>query len=170
MRDKRFVAEHRGGPLKREQHIQMILWSCGCVEHVLPLYGSPIDNRLINTLLVARAWAEGKATVGDARKAAVTAIALANELADPVKIALVRAAGHAAATAHMADHCLGGATYGLKAVKYANKSVEDERKWQNDQLHPDIRDLIVRSRTAKEEGFKDLRTEIRKDGYSQSTV
>jgi hypothetical protein len=158
MRDKRFIAEHRGGPLKREQHIHLILWSCLCVEHVLPLYDCSMDNRLINTLFVARAWAAGKATVGDARKAAVAAIALANELTDPVKIAIVRAAGHAVATAHMADHSLGGAIYALKAVKYANRSVEDERKWQNDQLPHDIVDLIVSTRTVKEQGFKDLRT------------
>jgi phosphoglycerate dehydrogenase-like enzyme len=157
MRDSRFIAEHRGGPLKREQHIQLILWSCECVEHVLPLFAGTADNRLINALQTARAWAESKTSVGDARKASVAAIALARESTDQVEIALARAAGHAVATAHMADHSLGGAIYALKAIKFANKSVEAERKWQNDRLSTDIRDLIMSSRTAKGQAFKDLR-------------
>jgi hypothetical protein len=158
MRDSRFIAEHRGGPLKKEQHIQLIIWSCECVEHVLPLLAGRADNRLMKALLIARAWADGKASVGDARKASVAAIALAGECADQVGIALARAAGHAVATAHMADHSLGGALYALKAIKLAGKSIGAERKWQNEQLPCEIRDIIMSSRTAKEQGFKDLRS------------
>ncbi len=47
MRDKRYIAEHRGGLLKKEQHRQLVLWACECAENVLPLFGNTIDERLI---------------------------------------------------------------------------------------------------------------------------
>ena len=142
MRDKRFVAEHRGGPLKKEQHRQLINWACKCAGHVLPLCGDTPDKRLVNALLVAGEWEKGNASVGDARKAASSAIAVANESSNLVSIAVARAIGHAVATAHMADHSLGGALYALKAVKIAGKSVEAERNWQKKQLPPEIMYLI----------------------------
>ena len=150
MRDKRFVAEHRGGPLKKEQHRQLINWACDCAGHVLFLSGETPDTRLINALLVAGEWEKGNATVGDARKASLDAIAVANESSNPVSIAVARAIGHAVATAHMADHFLGGALYALKAVKIAGKSVEAERKWQKKQLPQEILDLVLSAMRMKE--------------------
>ncbi|MDD1774867.1 MAG: hypothetical protein LUQ24_05000 [Methanobacterium sp.] len=127
MRDKRFIPEHRGGPLKKEQHYQLINWTCGCAEHVLPLLGEDIDGRLIHALNVGRSWAQGNASVGDARKTSVAMHALARESQDMMVIELGRAVGHAVATAHMADHSLVAALYALKAVKSAGKSVAAER-------------------------------------------
>jgi len=46
MRDKRFIAEHRGGPLKKEQHYQLIKWACDCAEHVLCLFNIHFLNHL----------------------------------------------------------------------------------------------------------------------------
>jgi hypothetical protein len=157
MRDKRYIAEHRGGPLKIEQHRQLIGWACDCAENVLPLFGEKPDERLVNALRVARDWMKGKATVGDARKASVQAIAVANESSDKSSIAVARAVGHAVATAHMADHSLGGALYALKAVKHAGRSVDEVRKWQNELLPSEIKELVLSSRGAKEMFFKDLR-------------
>src|SRR5450756_659662 len=131
MRDKRFVAEHRGGPLKKEQHHQLMEWACDCAEHVLPLFGEKTDDRLIHALQVAKEWKQGKASVGDARKASLGAIAVANENTNPTAIAVARAVGHAVSTTHMADHSLGPAWYALKAVKNAGLSIEAERKWQD---------------------------------------
>lgn len=154
MRDRRFVAEHRGGPLKKEQHIQLMQWAIACAEHVLHLFGEETDERLLNALQAAKAWANGKATVGDARKAAVQAIAVANEVTNPAAIAIARAVGHAVATAHMADHSLGPAMYALKALKIAGKPTEGEREWQNRQLPPEIRELALSARAEKEKHFK----------------
>ncbi len=153
MRDQRWVAEHRGGPLKKEQHRQLILWACECAEHVLPLLGGEIDVRLKNALLVAKAWAQGKATTGEAMKAAVEAHAAARASADPVAKAVARCIGHAVATAHMADHSL-GVIYALKAVEIAGKPVNEEKKWQNEHLPPGIRELILSTRGAKEKAFQ----------------
>ena len=134
MRDNRFIAEHRGGPLTKEQHYQLITWACGCAEHVLHLFGETIDTRLTQALNVAIQWKLGNASVGDARKASVGAIAVA------------RSVGHAVATAHMADHSLGAALYALKATKNAGRSIYEERTWQDEQLQLEIRRLILTAR------------------------
>jgi hypothetical protein len=143
MRDNRFVAEHRGGPLKMEQHRQLMKWACGCSEHVLPLLGGNIDMRLISALDTAMEWKQGNASVGDARKASLGAIAAADESSEPAAVMVARSVGHASATAHMADHSLGAAWYALKAVKNTGRSIEAERKWQYEQLPPEIRDLVT---------------------------
>jgi len=153
MRDKRFIAEHRGGLLKRDHHRQLIKWACICCEHVLPLCGETVDERLINAILVAKAWASGNAKTGEAMKASVSCHAVARELADPISIAVARSVGQAVATAHMADHSLGAALYALKAVKFANRSIDAERNWQNEQLPSDIRKLVLSTRTEKEHSF-----------------
>ena len=154
MRDKRFVSEHRGGQLKREQHLQLIKWACDCSEHILYLFGENIDKRLLNALKVGNDWSLGRASVGDARKASMDAIAVANENTNPAAIAVARSTGHAVATAHMADHSLGAALYALKAINNAGKSIEEERRWQKDLLPPEIFDLVVTTMSQKEKSFK----------------
>jgi hypothetical protein len=146
MRDKRFVAEHRGGPLTKDQHKQLILWACKCVENVLPLISKKVDERLTNAIQIAKEWTKDNTSVGDARNASFDAIGVANELTNPIEIAVARSVGHAVATAHMADHSLRAAEYALKAVKLADKSIENERKWQDKNLSPDIVDLILSAR------------------------
>ena len=149
MRDKRFIAEHRGGPLNKEQHHQLITWACGCAEHVLYLFGEKIDDRLKNALKMADEWKQGNASVGDARKASVGAHAVARESSNPTTIAVARSVGHAVATAHMADHSLGAAWYALKAVKNAGKSTDAERKWQDEQLPSEIKELVLTARKSR---------------------
>jgi hypothetical protein len=149
MRDKRFVAEHRGGVLTKQQHHQLIIWACNCAEHVVPLLSKRADCRLITALKVAKDWKQGSATVGDARKAAVAAHTVARESQNPTAVAVARSVGHAVATAHMADHALGAAWYALKAVKNADKPVDVERKWQDNQLPLEIRELVISTRIRK---------------------
>lgn len=146
LRDKRFIAEHRGGPLTKEQHYQLIQWACDCAEHVLPLFGKPIDKRLLNALVVAKKWKQGHTTIGDARNASIEAHAVARELKNQTAIAVARCVGHTVATAHMADHSLGAAWYALKAVKNAGKLIDAERKWQDAQLPFEIKGLILTAR------------------------
>ena len=157
MRDRRFIAEHRGGLLKKDHHRQLIKWACKCCEHVLPLCTETVDERLIKALLVAKEWATGIAKVGDAMKASLGSHAVARESGDPISTAVARSIGQAVATAHMADHSLGAAIYALKAVKFANKSIDAERKWQNEQLPSEIRELVLTARTEKEYSFNYLK-------------
>ena len=129
-----------------EQHYQLITWACNCAEKVLPLFGKQIDERLKNALKVANEWKTGNATVGEARRASIDAIEVARESTNQTAIAVARSVGHAAATAHMADHSLGAAWYALKAVGFGVTSIAAERKWQDDQLPTEIRNLVLTAR------------------------
>lgn len=154
MRDNRFVAVHRGGPLTKDYHHQLIRWARECSEHVLLLIDENIDKRLINALYVAKEWEKEKVTVGEARKASVSAHAVARESSNPIIVTVARSIGYAVATAHMADHSLGAALYALKAVKNAGKSVDAKRKWQNKQLPSEIMELVLTAMSKKEKHFK----------------
>jgi hypothetical protein len=149
MRDQRFVARHRGGPLEKEQHRQLITWACACAEHVLSLFLEKPDERLEDALLVAKAWAQGNASTGAAMKASLVAHAVARESSNPTSIAAARSVGQAVATAHMADHALGAGWYALKAVKIAGGSADAERRWQDEQLPPEIRELVLSARKSR---------------------
>jgi hypothetical protein len=157
MRDQRFVAVHRGGPLTKDNHHKLMRWARKCSEHVLSLIAENIDTRLIHALQVAKEWENENVPVGDAMKASIGAHAVARESSNPISIAVARSIGQAVATAHMADHSLGATLYALKAVKHADKSVDEEREWQNKQLQqlpPEIIELVVTTMMEKEKGFK----------------
>ena len=160
MRDKRFVAVHRGGLLTKDNHHKLIRWARECSNHVLLLLNDGnIDTRLLHALHVAKEWENGNVPVGDAMKASVGAHAVAREASNPVSIAVARSIGHAVATAHMADHSLGGPLYALKAVKNAGGSVDNERAWQNEQLQrlqlpADLVELVLMTMMVKEKAFK----------------
>jgi hypothetical protein len=144
MRDRRFVAAHRGGPLSKESHRLLARWAAACAERVLPLFAADHqDDRPLRAIEVAISWSDGSATVGQAQKAAVAAHAAARAAPNPAAVAAARAAGHAAATAHAADHCLGPALYAVKAVAAAGRDPGGEREWQLAQLPPDLRELVV---------------------------
>ena len=115
----------------------------------MSLLSNKIDNRLTYAINTAKKWTEGNASVGDARNASFECIAFANELTNPKEIAVARSVGHAVATAHMADHSLRAAEYALKAVKLANKSADEERKWQDEQLPSVIIELVLTARKTK---------------------
>ena len=112
----------------------------------MPLITNKVDERLMNAIKIAKEWTKDKASVGDARNSSFDSIAVANELTNPIEIAVARSVGHAVATAHMADHSLIAAEYALKAVKLADKSIDNERKWQDKNLSPNIVDLILSTR------------------------
>jgi hypothetical protein len=154
MRDKRFVAVHQGGDLSKEHHRLLIRWARECTGHVMPLIQGTIDNRITHALLIAEEWEMGRATTGDAMKSSVGAHAAARESSDPVTSVVARSAGHAVATAHMADHSLGAALYALKAVKHAGKSVDAEKTWQIEHLPSEIADLVLTAMREKEKSFK----------------
>src|SRR5450759_220362 len=65
MRDKRFIAVHRGGPLPMAGHQLLAGWAADCAEHTCLLYTSPsADDRPRAAVDAARAWARGEITVG----------------------------------------------------------------------------------------------------------
>lgn len=150
-RDPRFVAIHRGGLLDVPLHRLLASWAADCAEHVLPLFTAryPADDRPRRAIETARAWSRGGATTSEARAAASASHAAARSVSDAPAGAAARAAGHAAATAHMADHELGAAAYAIKAVRLASSTSdaiaagERECQWQRDQLPDEIRALVL---------------------------
>jgi hypothetical protein len=95
---------------------------------------------------VARAWARGEVAAGDARTAAIATHAAARDVGDKSASAAARAAGHAAATAQIADYCLGASHYAIKAVRATGASADAERAWQVEQLPDEVREVVVSAR------------------------
>ena len=157
MRDKRFIAEHRGGLLTKDNHQKLIKWARVCSEHVMSLIDKDVDKRLLHALYVAKEWENGNAAVGEAMKASIVAHTVAKESEDPSSIAIARSVGHAVATAHMADHSLGAALNALKALKLTGRPINKERDWQTRQLQQlplEIVDLVLNTMTYKAKGLK----------------
>jgi hypothetical protein len=164
MRDERFIAEHRGGPLSLYRHRLLAAWAADCAERVLPLFSvqHPQDHRPWQAIAAARAWSRGEITVGAARAASVAAHVAARDVEEGAARFAARSSGHAVATAHMADHAPGCAVYAIKAVKAATDSqnqdiaVEQELTWQLERLPIEIRELVVSTLEEKFARFLEL--------------
>lgn len=143
MRDRRFVAVHRGGPLDKSSHGFLARWAAGCAEEVLHLFQRhSSDERPRKAIEIAREWASGSVKTGAAMKASLASHAAAREATDKAAIAAARAAGHAVATAHAADHSMGGLLYALKAMEAAGLDSELELQKQLAKLPDDLRDQV----------------------------
>ena len=149
-RDPRFVTIRRGGLLDDQTHRKLALWAADCAEHVIHLFNDkyPDDKRPQLAIEKARAWARNEITMTQAREAAYAAHAAARDTNGSASL-VARAAGHAVATAHMADHELGAAAYAIKAVKEAATPVErvkvgeKEKEWQRIILAEEIKELVL---------------------------
>ena len=143
-RDKRFVAEHRGGLLPHEDHIRLATWAANCAESVLYLFERhSSDQRPQQAISIARQWVDGEVKTGVSMKASSAAHVAARSVSDPHAIAAARAAGHAVATAHFADHCLGGCLYAIKAMELAGLQSQAELSKQVDGLPPHLREQVI---------------------------
>ncbi|NCC13357.1 MAG: hypothetical protein EOM32_08275 [Spirochaetia bacterium] len=134
MRDKRFVAEHRGGLLTLEDHRCLMKWALAMTEHLQAHLLHPVDPLLFNALTVGRLWSEGLVATGEAIKWSRAVHKYAQTVEDPASKIFCRAAGHAVATAHMADHCLGPVYYGRKLMNLLALDAEQELAWQTAKL------------------------------------
>ena len=149
-RDPRLVTVRRGGTLQDADHRLLAVWAADCAQHVLRFFeqAQPGDDRARRAIEQARAWARGEITMTQARTAAFAAHAAAREVSGAAKEA-ARAAGHAVAVAHMADHELGAAAYAIRAVRAAAPEGEREEagraecRWQRAQLPGEIRELVL---------------------------
>ena len=145
-RDRRFVAEHRGGALRREDHRVLAAWAAACAGHVLGLFwDDPADDRPFHAVRQAEAWARGEVATGTVMRSASAAHAAARTSTGAAQAA-ARAAGHAAATAHMADHSLAAAKYALQAAAQAAVDVARERRWQDRMLPSAVGQLVLEVR------------------------
>ena len=143
MRDRRFVAVHRGGPLDLESHRLLARWGADCAKRVLPIFERESDDPRPRLAIEAvGAWARGKVKTGEAMKASLAAHTAAREAIGPCAIAAARAAGQAAGAAHCADHCMGALLYVLKARAVEGRSIEPELRRQIDKLPAHLRDQV----------------------------
>jgi len=149
MRGNEWVLEHRGGSLTIDQQKQLMKWSIECVNHLLPLLNNNINEKIINAITVGNNWIIGKANTGDAIKISREIIKYVRTLHNELEIVITRAAGHAVATAHMADHSMGPVYYGIKAIKINGGSIDSELEWQIEQLPNNIKELVINGLTNK---------------------
>ena len=143
MRDRHFVAAHRGGPLDRESHATLARWASDCAERVLPLFNRCSgDTRPFQALEIARAWANGTVKTGTVINASVAAHAAARQTEDTAAAAAARSAGHAVATAHFADHSIQALLYVWKALEASGGPAGSEVESQLAKLPAHLRDQV----------------------------
>jgi len=111
-------------------------WAADCAERVLWVFEAevPHDRRPRDAIARTRAFARGEFDVaGEIRRRFVGGGA-AREVDTPPAVAAARAAGQAAAVAHMGAHALGAAAYAAKAAGLAaadeDAAVAAEIQWQ----------------------------------------
>jgi hypothetical protein len=144
MRDRRFIAAHRGGPLDEVSHRLLARWAADCAKRVLPLFTRWSDDvRPSQAIAIAREWAKGKVKTGAAMKASVAAHAAARQVKDRAAIAAARSAAQAVATAHFADHCLGALLYAMKALTADGRDADVEMDLQLAKLPDQLREPVA---------------------------
>ena len=144
MRNRLFVAEHRGGLLSLADHRSLMKWALLCTEHLGEYYVLPEEEVITSALEIGHRWSEGKAMTGEAMNASRTVHAFARTVEDKPSQFYCRAVGQAVATAHMADHSLGPVWYGRKMLVLLNRHAEKELSWQLERLADLNPDLLPR--------------------------
>ena len=128
--------------LPEEDRRELIRWAIACAERLLPR--SPAegrdDPRLREALDGARKFADGRLTVGSARKLAFGCHAAAREASSPTARAVARACGQAVAVAHMAAHSREIERYTRKAL--LGEEQAQELAWQRRYLPPRFRQFV----------------------------
>lgn len=143
------MMQHERAPrLEEQDHRLLALWAADCAERVLFCFEQHAaeDDRPRKALEAGRAWARGEIECGKARQAAFAAHAAARGANDDAAICAARAAGHAAATAHVGEHARHAAAYAIKAAAYAIKAAvaasaveAAEHDWQRQNLPQHLR-------------------------------
>jgi hypothetical protein len=103
-------------PFKSDENEHHILanWAADCAEHVLYLFEeNHNDSRPREAIEGVRAWIRGEIEMTESRKLAFDAHAAARSATCIEAISAARAAGHAAATAHVQKHAKHAADYAL---------------------------------------------------------
>lgn len=150
VRDPRLVTVRRGGSLTDGDHQALARWAAGCAEHVLEFFEESVtdDPRPRQAIEAVRAWARGEVGMMQARALGGHAMGAARPLRGAARFAAY-AAGQAACVAHVPEHDLGAAAYGIKAVRASHPTAQQhavgrlERDWQREQLPARLRDLVV---------------------------
>jgi uncharacterized protein YhfF len=133
-----------------DERRMLLLWAADCAQRVVKNFerASPDDLRPRRALDAGRAWVRHELGVGKVRDAALAAHAAAREVEDGAAVAAARAAGHAAATAHVVGHARHAAAYAVESVVAASdpdsagEAAHAERRWQHARLPEDLREVV----------------------------
>lgn len=148
VRDPRLVTIRRGGTLTDADHQLLALWAAACAEHMLHIFEEqvPADPRPRQAIEAARAWADGRMKMMQARAIGGHSMGTARPLRGAARFAAY-AAGQAACVGHVPEHDLGAAAYAIKAAQAANHTSSEagwtEREWQRRQLPDPVRELVI---------------------------
>lgn len=132
----RSVAEARIASLARgNDHRMLALWAVECAERVLPLFEAerPNDPRPRAAIGTLREFiSTGRFSMKVVRDSSLASHAAARAVEDGPARYAARAAGQAAATAHVPEHSRAAALYAAKAIwtKEGEAKAEEEREWQ----------------------------------------
>ena len=130
--------------MRRDSHVFLARWAADCAEHVLPIFARCSDDSPPrDALVVARRWARGEVKTGVAMKASLAAHAAARCVKDKAAVAAARAAGHAVATAHAADHSMGALLYAMKALEVLGRPSGPELRRQLAKLPDHLREPVT---------------------------
>jgi Imm-5 like putative immunity protein len=136
--------------LAEEDRRVLAVWAADCAERTLALFEAraPGDHRPRDAIDALRAFARGEKRIGELRARSAQAHAAARDTDDPAAIAAARAAGQAAATAHMGAHARGAPAYAAKAAGLAAPSDPDaaaaEVRWAARHASPAVREALRR--------------------------
>jgi len=137
--------EHSTTTGSEEDRRLLAQWASDCAERVLPLFEARHsgDDRPRKAVEAARAWVRGEIRVGQARKVASAAHAVARDATDPAARAAARSTGQAVGTAHMGGHARHAANYAATAVTHASSGDSEagarERAWQYQRIPVPVR-------------------------------
>ena len=133
---------------EKQDQRSLAIWAADCTERVLPFFEKayPKDDRPRKAIEACRTWVRtGVFKMADIRKASLSAHAAAREAKENNAACFAaRAAGQAAATAHVPRHAFGAAYYALKAAAAANSAnaevkIAKELNWQSRRLPKNLR-------------------------------
>jgi hypothetical protein len=125
-------------------------WAADCAERVLCLFEAeaPHDRRPRDAIARTRAFARGEHGVAEEIRRRFVGGAAARDVRAPAAVAAARAAGQAAAVAHMGAHALGAAAYAAKAAGLAatghHMVMTQELGWQLRHMSPAVKAALRR--------------------------
>ncbi len=101
----------------------MVVWASDMAEQALAYFeeACPDDDRPRMAIESARAWVRGDMKTGEVRKIALASHAAARNTENKAAKYAARAAGHAAATAHVIGHAHHAGAYAAKAANAAQR-------------------------------------------------
>jgi len=155
----------------RHDHKLLATWAADCAERVLPLFERvyPKDERPRRAIQVCRIWiCTGEFKITNIRGSSLEAHTAAREAKDNAAACFAaRAAGQAAAVAHVPQHAFGAAYYALKAVGAADPAraeanVLKELEWQRRHAAVGLREEVLK-RIILQKNRSYVRVKIQKD-------